>query len=241
MWLSRNLCSKQLALGRERREVRRMPTWWLAEISCVYLVAPLVMDQLAERGLRYALMPGMWLVAAVLAWRWMQVDPTMTQQLWQLPSERAVWVPWLLRTAIGVAVLAGVAYWLAPDRFLALPRKMFGLWLLVAVLYPMLSVVPQGFIFRGVWANVYAPQLHSGFGLNRDILFTLGVAAFTFAHVIFRNPTALVATAVGGALFLYTYRSTGSLMLSNLEHAIYGMSAFTFGLGEYLYLGATRR
>lgn len=218
-----------------------MPTWWLAEMSCVYLVAPLVMDLLAERGLRFALLPGMWLVAGVLVWRWLQVDPSLGQQLWQLPSERSVWAPWLLRTALGVAALACLSYWIAPDRFLALPRKMFGLWLVVAVAYPLLSVLPQGFIFRGVWLNVYAPQLHGGFGLSRDLAFTLGVAVFAFAHVIFRNPTALVATAVGGALFLHTYRSTGSLMLSNLEHAIYGVSAFTFGLGEYLYLGAARR
>ena len=217
-----------------------MSRWLIAEMIGVYVVGPLVMDQLAGRGLRYVLFPGMWFIAGLVVWRCVQVDPTFWQQAWVLPMQREVWLPWLLRTAIGVALMAALAYRLTPERFLLLPQRMFGLWCLLAVLYPLLSVVPQGFIFRAAWSDVYASYLENAIGLSKPTLFTLGVAAFAFAHVIFRNPTALIATAVGGALFLYTYRTTGSLLLSNLEHAIYGVSAFTFGLGQYLYLGAAR-
>lgn len=213
----------------------------VAEVLLVYLAGPLVMDQLAGRGLRYLLFPGMWLIAALVVWRSARLDPTFWPLVWTLPKQPAVWWAWSLRTLCGVALLAALASRLVPEHFLALPKRMFGLWLLIAVLYPLLSVVPQGFIFRAAWSNLYAPGLQRNLGLSEGTVFVLGVATFAFAHVIFRNSTALIATAVGGALFLYTYKTTGSLMLSNLEHAIYGLSAFTFGLGQYLYLGAARQ
>lgn len=211
----------------------------VAELLAVYLAGPLLMDQLAGRGLRWLLFPGMWLMAGFLAWRCVRFDSTFSADLWTLPKHRAVWLPWLVRTALGVLLLAGLAQRLAPSAFLALPRRTFGLWLVIAVLYPLLSVIPQGIIFRAAWSTLYAPQLENVLG--KGMVFALGVTAFAFAHVIFRNPTAVVATAVGGALFLYTYRTTGSFLLSNLEHAVYGISAFSFGLGQYLYLGTARQ
>jgi uncharacterized protein len=44
-------------------------------------------------------------------------------------------------------------------------------------------------------------------------------------------------TALGGLLFLHTYLVTGSMLVSSLEHAAYGVAAFTFGIGRSLYLG----
>jgi membrane protease YdiL (CAAX protease family) len=62
--------------------------------------------------------------------------------------------------------------------------------------------------------------------------------AFSYMHIVFNNPLALLLTFAGGILFAKTYEDTGSLAISSIEHALYGNFLFTIGLGKYLYLGA---
>jgi membrane protease YdiL (CAAX protease family) len=57
-------------------------------------------------------------------------------------------------------------------------------------------------------------------------------------HIVFRNPLALLLTFAGGVLFAKTYSDTRSLLISMVEHTLYGNYIFTIGLGKYLYLGA---
>lgn len=63
-------------------------------------------------------------------------------------------------------------------------------------------------------------------------------AAFAFMHIVFRNPVAVVYTFAGGVLFARRYYRSGSLLVSSLEHALYGCWMFTVGLGPYFYQGA---
>ncbi len=145
--LSPNCYAPRLARSSAEHEIPGVPRLF-AELLVVYLAGPLVMDQLASRGLRYVLLPGMWLIAAVLVWRSARLDPMFWNHVWALPQQKAIWWAWSLRTLLGVAVPGALAARLVPEHFLMLPRRTFGLWLLIAVLYPLLSVVPQGFIFR---------------------------------------------------------------------------------------------
>jgi uncharacterized protein len=69
----------------------------------------------------------------------------------------------------------------------------------------------------------------------------MSAVAFSFAHIIFRNPIAVGFTLIGGVLFAWRYAVTGSLLTSSFEHALYGCWMFTIGLGEYFYKGALRR
>jgi membrane protease YdiL (CAAX protease family) len=64
--------------------------------------------------------------------------------------------------------------------------------------------------------------------------------AFSYMHIVFRNPAAMGLTLIGGVLFAITYEDTESLIISIFEHALYGNFLFTIGLGRYLYLGAGR-
>ncbi len=43
---------------------------------------------------------------------------------------------------------------------------------------------------------------------------------------------------LGGVLFAKTYEETGSLIISGIEHALYGGFIFTIGLGKHFYYGA---
>ena len=137
--------------------------------------------------------------------------------------------------AFAVPLLA-LGRWLAPDDFLRFLRRRPGLWLAFAALYPALSVLPQGILYRVFFMNRYGPLFES-----RGVLLLAGALAFSFGHVIFRNVPALVITAVGGAMFLETYVHTRSMLLAAVEHGAYGIVAFTAGLGRFLYLGARGR
>jgi hypothetical protein len=48
----------------------------------------------------------------------------------------------------------------------------------------------------------------------------------------------VILTLLGGLMFAKTYEETGSLVLSGIEHALYGGFLFTIGLGKYFYYGA---
>jgi len=42
---------------------------------------------------------------------------------------------------------------------------------------------------------------------------------------------------MGGVLIAKTYQDTESLIISSIEHALYGTFIFTIGLGKYFYYG----
>ena len=54
---------------------------------------------------------------------------------------------------------------------------------------------------------------------------------------MYLNFPALLLTLPAGALLALTYRRTGSLAASTLEHAAYGILAFTLGLGRFFFAG----
>jgi membrane protease YdiL (CAAX protease family) len=103
------------------------------------------------------------------------------------------------------------------------------------VLYPILSVYPQGIIYRAFFFERYRTLFP-----NPAVLIMMSAIAFSFAHIIFPNPIAVSFTLVGGLLFAWRYASTGSLFASSFEHALYGCWIFTIGLGDFFYKGAWR-
>jgi hypothetical protein len=209
--------------------------WLAAEAVALYVGLPLLFDRLLVRGYRWLLFPGLWVLAAAAA-LFLRADPTFDgTALWSLRIEPSFARVLALRTVVGVGVVAVLSRPRAPETFLVLPRTRPHLWLLIATFYPVLSVLPQGVFWRVFFVHRYAPLLGEG-----PAMLVAGALAFAFAHVIFRNVVAVALTALGGLLFLQTYRETGSLLASSLEHAVYGVAAFTFGVGRMLRLGAAR-
>jgi hypothetical protein len=125
-----------------------------------------------------------------------------------------------------------LAYLLVPEHFLQLPLKRPILWLAILILYPLLSVAPQGFLYREFFYQRYKKL----FGRDRFVL-VAGAVNFGFMHVIFLNRITVLLTLVGGYLLMRTYLKTKSLFYSNFEHALYGLTIFTSGLGVYFYHG----
>ena len=212
------------------------PRWF--ELVVLYMVAPLTIAWAANRySYRGAMAPLLWIasgIATVMLLRDASFDRSVLLRI-------SLGHPYAEVVALRFCVLAGpllaLGRWLAPDDFLQLPRRRPGLWLALAALYPVFSVLPQGILFRVFFLHRYGML----FASSAPLLLLAGALAFSFGHVIFRNVPALVITAAGGAMFLETYLQTQSMLLAAAEHGAYGILAFTAGLGRFLYLGARSR
>ncbi len=141
--------------------------------------------------------------------------------------------PVLLRFALLGGLMFGYMAWQHPDALFSFPRRAPAFWALVMLLYPVFSVLPQGVIWRAFLMHRYRPLFPTW-----PVMWLVAASMFSFAHVFFLNVEALVLTFFGGLMFVRTYRRSGSLVPSLIEHALYGCWAFTLGYGKFLYGGS---
>lgn len=202
----------------------------LAELALFMVGLPLAMWLLLPP---YTILPVVWMMALVCHHMTNWVKLEKLNAWWHRKGiTRVEQGRMLLRFVICAAVLAAAMQYFQPERMFEFVNGRPKLWMLVMVLYPLLSVVPQEIIFRRYlftrFETIFTPTmmvLVSGLG-------------FGFAHIVFNNWVAPVLCAVGGLMFARTYQRTGSLALVCLEHALYGDFIFTLGLGRYFYHGA---
>jgi membrane protease YdiL (CAAX protease family) len=124
-----------------------------------------------------------------------------------------------------------LAWLFMPAHFLDLPRTMPLLWLLIIVVYPLLSVYPQELLFRGFFFARY----QSLFGSEKATSLASALL-FSWMHIVFVNVYAVSLALIGGWFFATTYRQTRSLRLVCLEHSLYGALLFTLGYGRLFVL-----
>ncbi len=134
----------------------------------------------------------------------------------------------LLRMLIVAAFLTVYTVVFEREALFWIPKNHLWLWILIMLLYPILSAYPQELIYRTFFFERY----RAVFGNYLDIL---SIVSFCFLHIIYDNWIALAFSFAGGWMFTKTYRKSGSLALTALEHAIYGALVFTLGLGKYFY------
>jgi membrane protease YdiL (CAAX protease family) len=179
--------------------------------------------------------PVLWCVAAFSAYLLKHGGYFTRNRFWgKTPSGRQVL--FVLGRFVALAVIIGLFTLLyEPGRFLDFPKTRPALWLVIILLYPLFSVVPQGIVYRAFIFNRYEEL----FGKGWAMIAASGIG-FCYAHIFFLNPIAVVFSLVGGILFAHTYLRSASLWFSAVEHALYGDFIFTIGLGHYLYSGALR-
>jgi membrane protease YdiL (CAAX protease family) len=181
---------------------------------------------------RFPALPLLWLAAAYAWWQLMR-DPRFDRtRLWNLGA-----LDGRLGAILGVFTIAAFVIWLGVRRFAPhlewnFVRQHPAFWAVVMVLYPVLSVYPQGLLYRAFFFERYSELFP-----EKWTIILASAAAFAFVHIIFRNWLAVALTAVGGLLFATRYAETGSLATSSFEHALYGCWLFTVGLGQYFYHG----
>jgi membrane protease YdiL (CAAX protease family) len=181
---------------------------------------------------RIPALPLLWVVAA---YAWFQLardrrfERTRMWNIGALPGRAVVIV--VIFAVVALLIWLGVRRF-APDLEWNFVRNNPVFWAIVMVAYPVLSVYPQGIIYRAFFFERYG-----GVFPSRWVMIVASAAAFAFMHIIFRNWLAVALTFAGGLLFAARYAETGSLATSSFEHALYGCWLFTVGLGQYFYHG----
>ncbi len=205
--------------------------WRWVEFAALYIGVPVLLRFWAPP---HALLPVLWLAGAfVWGCLMLRTWPERVRVLYGWDGGRRSLKVVLLRFVIAASLLALLLAWLEPQALLGLPRRNLALWGLIMVCYPIISVCPQGIIYRVFYEARYAAL----FGEHPRLSLIAGAAVFSLAHLPFRNPWALLFTFFGGLMFLSTYRASHRVGISNLEHALYGDFIFTIGWGKYLYHG----
>ena len=193
------------------------------EFAALYLGGPLIILELRRPGILFGLI---W-VAAIVAFFAIRSEKPHSHNVRR--ELRAIF----LRFTILAPVIVALTAWFWPETFLSLPLQKPRFWLLIMVLYPVLSVWPQEVLYRAFLFSRYRPLFRSD-----KAIITASALAFGFAHVIFLNWIAIAMTAIGGLLFARDYARHRSLRLTCLEHSLYGCLIFTVGLGRFFYTGA---
>ncbi len=221
--------------GRQRRRRR-------VEFFCLFIAIPIVLRLLPivsrETGFRLTppLIPFLITLAGIMLILLLRTTPFRLVDLVDLSSPtRRDWRRMVIRLAILAAVLTAALLWVRPEGLLRFPRERTRLWLMVMMLYPLLSVMPQGIIYRACFHYRYAPMF------PRALQTAVAAAVFSLAHLPFANVYALAFTFAGGWMFLVSYRRTRSLLFAAVEHALYGNFIFTIGWGEYFFHAGTLR
>jgi len=204
-------------------------TWLTIEFVVLFAALPL---GFRFSPVRLPALPLLWVVTGYACWR-LAIDSRFDRgRLWNIAR-----LPGRLGVILAIFAVAAFAIWLGVRRFApqlewGLVRQQPALWALVMVAYPVLSVYPQGLLYRAFFFERYA-SLFPG----RWAMILASAMAFAFLHIVFRNWLAVALTFLGGILFAANYADTGSLASSSFEHALYGCWLFTVGLGQYFYHG----
>lgn len=181
---------------------------------------------------RIPALPLLWVVAGYAYWQLLRTPGFNRENLWNAAPVPSHLKMILLTFVVVAAVIWAGVHWFAPQLEWSFIRVHTGFWALAMVAYPILSVYPQGLIYRAYFFERYA-ALFPG----KWTMILASALAFAFLHIIFRNWLAVGMTFFGGILFAALYAETSSLAASGLLHALFGCWLFTVGLGQYFYHG----
>ena len=132
------------------------------------------------------------------------------------------------------ALFSGMFYGIMnQENWFSLPRNSFNDWLMLLLLYPILSVMPQELIFRTYFFHRYKRIMPS-----KTVRIIVSASVFALAHIVYANVLAVLLAFLGGLLFSYTYAQSRSTSVCVIEHSLWGLWMFTLGLGDVLDAGA---
>ncbi len=143
--------------------------------------------------------------------------------------------PMLIRFAISSVFLLIFISIYDPARRFGLIGDRTDVWMMVMFFYPVLSALPQEFVF----CTFFFVRYKNLFPKTSSMV-AASTVVFAYAHVLFINPVAPLLSLIGGYFFASTYAQRRSLALVTIEHALYGNMLFTLGIGWYFWGGALR-
>ncbi|WP_237072555.1 CPBP family intramembrane glutamic endopeptidase [Pseudaestuariivita rosea] len=125
----------------------------------------------------------------------------------------------------------------APGDLFILVRQNPALLIMIALLYPVLSALPQELVFRPLFFRRYAEILPDGHWPP----IILNATLFAFAHLMYWNWIVIAMTFFGGLAFAWAYQHRGSFTMAVILHSLAGIIVFAFGLGMFFYSGNVQK
>jgi membrane protease YdiL (CAAX protease family) len=178
------------------------------------------------------ILPFLWAFAAWCGRALMKDHEFDRANLWRASALTGGGKSIFIHSALCAVALFALISFLAPHLLFLLVKQKPLLWLLIVVLYPLLSVYPQELIYRAYFFHRYSPLFP-----NKRLLLVLNGLLFGYVHVVFHNWVAVGLTVAGGIAFALTYERHRSILLVSLEHSLFGALLFTLGLGQFFYTG----
>ncbi len=216
----------------ESLSVRRWRVVELMALTAAMALLPWLLNQqpAGQRIPPFALLWPTALLCLIVLWR----DPTYrNRELWNVKALRAGLPGVLGRFAVAAILLLALVLITSPEKLFEFPRRNPVIWIVVMLAYPIFSVYPQGIVMRAFFLHRYGPIFKSPLAL-----IAVTAMVFSLMHLVMNTWQALALTLVGGVLFTWTHLQHRSLLLSSIEHALYGCWVFTVGLGGYIYHGS---
>ena len=209
--------------------MREKPVWALwAEFVVLFVAVPVAIAVVLPATAMFPALFAMTAVGLVLlhltegfSWR-------------DLGAGRGALEPWLIaKFAVAVFVLSLAVLWAtAPDAMFVLLREQPVLMLAIAVLYPLVSALPQEIVFRPLFFRRYVGILPRGRGIM-----LANAAIFSLAHLMYWSWIVAAMTFAGGLVFAWAYEEKRSFPLAFALHSVAGVALFTAGMGVYFYSG----
>ena len=207
----------------------------LFELFLLFAVLPMILFGLKASGIRVAPLPILWLAmicCLVLLWRSGKSSPPKARDRESTKIRSRALIEVVITVVVGSLLLVLLYGAISKEPMFVFPRRNPMVWVIVVLLYPVLSVVPQGIVFRRWFVWRYRSILGTG-----TLMILVGAICFGCSHILFGNVVAPLVTCIGGVLFMRTYLRSGSGWLADLQHALLGDVAFTIGYGQWLYAG----
>ncbi len=216
--------------GNRHPPTPRTKSLLLLEYGLLFIALPL---SYAYDWVPLPVIPALWVLSAgCLAW--LLLNPRFRRRkLWDVRPLREQFGPIALTFLLGVPVLLAATLLLAPERLFGMVRERPLLWALIMISYPVLSVYPQGIVYR-----VFIFHRYRRLFPTAPARIAASAIAFSTVHIVFDNWIAPVFSLAGGVLFAWTYERSGSALPAAFQHALFGCLLFTLGLGWYFYSGA---
>lgn len=203
------------------------------EFFLVFLAMPLALAVLKPGNALYSIL---W-ITSILSLFWLIRHGYNFKKDWNWQAITRLVMRSIFIKYIPLAIaLTLFAYFAIPEHWFRFPLTRPGMWAMVMVLYPILSVIPQEVLYRSFFFRRYATL----FTTERSMLIASALC-FGWMHVFLHNWVAVVFSAAGGLIFTRTYQKTNSLAATCIEHALYGCTIFTLGMGYYFYHGVAVR
>ena len=199
------------------------------EFAALFVGVPLIMS--ATFGL-YPLFPVI-IGLAGLSCLLLQFTPGWDWKMLRKGPVLGEWRVILLYALATLAICLAVVFLNIPERFLEIPLNRTPLWIMIMVLYPLVSAFPQEIIFRSLFFERYGVLFP-----NAWVAILVNGAAFGFGHLFYENWITIAMTGCGGAIMAWAYLRNRSVLLAWVLHSLAGQIIFTVGLGVYFYHGA---